>query len=169
VRAVFALAATLLIGVAIGRATLGPSGPRGTSRSGGATMAMTDAPSAGDAPTATEQAAARQHLARTEALLTAVRAATARGQAPADLGPWARDLLTTTRLFLDTPVAREPAEQALLEELELLLMAVVQASASRRATDTELLAQQLRRTDLLPRLRTLASPAADAAAPPISE
>lgn len=170
VRGVLALAATLLIGVLIGRATLGPGIPGGGSRSGGAFVATADGPTReAPAPSATVEVATQQHLARTEALLTAVRAATIRGRAPADLGPWARDLLTSTRLFLDSPVARDPAEHALLEELELLLMAVVQASASRRSADTDLLAQQLRRSQLLPRLRTLASPAADAAAPPISD
>jgi hypothetical protein len=113
--------------------------------------------------------AAQQHLGRTEALLTAFRAQTAAGRPAADLEPWARDLLGTTRLLLDSPAARDPREQALLEELELLLAALVQASAAHRAADTDLVNEQLTRHNVIPRLRALTNGAADPLPSPISE
>jgi hypothetical protein len=37
---------------------------------------------------------------------------------------WARDLLTTTRLLLDSPAGADPARRELLETLELVLVQI---------------------------------------------
>src|SRR5207302_97297 len=50
--------------------------------------------------------AAAQYLTRTEALLTGFRAETRAGEPAAQFTAQARDLLTTTRLMLDSPAAR---------------------------------------------------------------
>ena len=55
------------------------------------------------------QLTAVQHLSEAEALLTSFRArSTADQQMDAQLGAWARQLLTNTRLLLDSPVANDP-------------------------------------------------------------
>jgi hypothetical protein len=175
VQAVFALAATLVVGFGIGRFTEGRM--PGMSRSGGAMVAAasgtTGTNGTTDAASIVVQVAAREHLARTEALLTAFRAEAAAGRSAGDLGAWARDLLSETRLLLDSPAAHNPRERMLLEEIELLLSAVSQASASRRASDTELLTEQLRRRNVIPRLRAIQAPlgpsAAGAMSLPITE
>ncbi|MDX2182999.1 MAG: hypothetical protein SFW08_03335 [Gemmatimonadaceae bacterium] len=161
VRATLALAATLVIGIGIGRLSRG-----GRVRAPGVIVAQRDSTVVESPALAL---AARQHLGRTEALLTAFRAQTAAGQPAADLEPWARDLLSTTRLLLDSPAARDPRERALLEELELLLAALVQASVARRSADTDLLSEQLTRRNVISRLRALSNGTTDSSPLPISE
>ena len=102
--------------------------------------------------------AAQQTLVQAEALLTAYRAG---GTEPRDresmqqAGRWARDVLTSTRLLLDSPAARDPQFRALFTDLELVLAQIVQLSgAPLQAGERELIERAMQDRDLLPRLRS---------------
>ncbi|HEX5580178.1 MAG TPA: hypothetical protein VFX39_01290, partial [Gemmatimonadaceae bacterium] len=102
------------------------------------------------------QVATIQHLGRAEALLTTFRAEPPRGGAGSvpSLEPWARDLLTTTRLLLDSPAAADPRLGPLLGDLEGVLVQIVQLPAARADEERQIIAQSLDEGDLLIQLRS---------------
>src|SRR5579862_1595507 len=109
------LAATLLIGVGIGRVTMRrEAAPGGTNGAG---------PAAGDVA---YEVAAGDHLARAAALLTAYRTTDSAGAPSAQLTAWASDVLQNTRLLLDSPAATDPSRQQLLRDLEAVLVQMIQ-------------------------------------------
>lgn len=92
-----------------------------------------------------------RHLGRTEAFLLAFRASEgAAGGATARSAADARELLTTTRLLLDSPATRDVRLHALFEDLELVLAQIAQLSAERHAGERELVDQALTDRDVLP-------------------
>jgi hypothetical protein len=102
--------------------------------------------------------AARQTLTQAEALLTSYRRAESlpRDQeAMRQAARWARDVLTSTRLLLDSPAARDPQLRALFTDLELVLAQIVQLSGTPlEAGERELIERAMRDRDLLPRIRS---------------
>jgi hypothetical protein len=106
------------------------------------------------------QAAIVEHLARSEALLTAARLS-ARSTAPttdAELAAWARDLLTTTRLLRDARGTTDARLTVLLDDLELALAQLMQYQHSGRARDAAALRETLADRDLLTRLQGASAP-----------
>jgi hypothetical protein len=96
-----------------------------------------------------------RHLSDAEALLTSFRARTTGDrQMDAQMAKWARDLLTNTRLLLDSPVANDPQRRPLLEDLELVLVQIVQLSPGSTPQDHELIERTLQQEHVLTRLRT---------------
>lgn len=96
-----------------------------------------------------------QHLSEAEALLTSFRTrSTADQQMDAQLGTWARQLLSNTRLLLDSPVANDPQRRPLLEDLELVLVQIVQLSPGSTPQDRELIEKTLQQDHVMTRLRT---------------
>ncbi|MEO8579165.1 MAG: hypothetical protein ABI469_02875 [Gemmatimonadales bacterium] len=111
-------------------------------------------PSAGT-PSAAYQLTAVRHLSEAEALLTSFRArSTADQQMDAQLGAWARQLLSNTRLLLDSPVANDPRRRPLLEDLELVLVQIVQLSPGSTPQDRDLIEKSLQHDHVMTRLRT---------------
>jgi hypothetical protein len=106
------------------------------------------------------QMAAVQHLSEAEALLTSFRALSVVNQQGADhqmdaqLGVWARQLLSNTRLLLDSPIANDPQRRPLLEDLELVLVQIVQLSPGSTPQDRELIEKTLQQDHVMTRLRT---------------
>jgi len=101
---------------------------------------------------ATYGVAATRHLTSAEAFVTAVRMSS---YAPRDtaIQRWARDLLTDTRLLLDSPAGEDQRRRALFEDLELLLVQVLQLEDSRTTDTNELLLDKTQQDQLLTRLR----------------
>jgi len=66
---------------------------------------------------------------------------------------WARDVLSNTRLLLDSPAGEDPVRRRLLEDLETVLVQLVQRSG-RTAEDRAMLDRTLQRTQILTRLRS---------------
>jgi hypothetical protein len=101
--------------------------------------------------------AATQTLVQAEALLTAYRADES-AHDPRSLqqaARWARDVLSSTRLLIDSPAGRDPQMRALLSDLELILAQLVQLSGTPlQASERELIERAMRERDLLPRLRS---------------
>ena len=96
-----------------------------------------------------------QHLSEAEALLTSFRTrSNADQQMDAQLGAWARQLLSNTRLLLDSPVANDPQRRPLLEDLELVLVQIVQLSPGSTPQDRELIERTLQQDHVMTRLRT---------------
>jgi len=111
----------------------------------------------GDSPAATSayQLTTVRYLSEAEALLTSFKARNpADQQMDAQLGAWARQLLTNTRLLLDSPVGNDPHRRPLLEDLELVLVQIVQQSPGTAPQDRELIEKTLQQEHVLTRLRT---------------
>jgi hypothetical protein len=129
----------------------------GQSRSGSIEaprVATTSTPAAADRNSA-YQITTIQHLSEAEALLTSFRTrSTADRQMDAQLGTWARQLLSNTRLLLDSPVANDPQRRPLLEDLELVLVQIVQLSPGSTPQDRDLIEKSLQQDHVMTRLRT---------------
>lgn len=152
------MAAVLLVGVAIGRASMGPTG---------ADIARAPRPTAGaDAPRAdagaaplvavarsADEAAATEYLARIELLLAGLPAELEARRADPAYQRRADALLLQTRLLLDSPVAADPTLRSLLDDVEIVLAQVVRLDAARDPMDIDFLHQALEQRDVLPRLR----------------
>ena len=137
-----AAAATLAVGFGLGRLTEHPAVPSETV-------------AAESSPSTPVRLAAAEHMGEAEALLTLFRASDRSGDRAAT-AEWARELLATTRILLDSRVAQDPEMAALLEDLELVL---VQMANAGRAEDNELIEEGIREQQLLTKLRTAAAPA----------
>ena len=72
----------------------------------------------------------------------------------AAMAKWARDLLTNTRLLLDSPAAADPRRRQLLEDLELTLVDIVQLSPASGAQDRQMIEKDLDQGHVLTRLRS---------------
>jgi len=112
-------------------------------------------PPANSTPASAYQLAAVRHLSEAEALLTSFRTrSNSDQQMDAQLGSWARELLSNTRLLLDSPVANDPQRRPLLEDLELVLVQIVQLSPGSTPQDRELIEKTLQHDHVMTRLRT---------------
>ena len=103
---------------------------------------------------ATYQLASIRHLAETEALLTAFSTDSANRVMDPVVAKWSRDLLSNTRLLLDSPAARDPLRKHLLEDLELVLTQIVQLSGAPNANERDMVESTIREGHVLTRLRT---------------
>jgi hypothetical protein len=102
--------------------------------------------------------ATTEYLGQTAALLTALPAAARDGQPDARFVSQAGDLLSTTRLLLDSPAAAsDPRLKNLLEDLELVLAQLSRLPADHPKTELTLIAQALEQRDVVPRLRSAAA------------
>jgi hypothetical protein len=135
--------------------------PSNADRSTRLTPRDDSAPTGAESGTGAQQLyrlAARQTLVQAEALLTAYRASDGQQRDQESMqqaGRWARDVLTSTRLLLDSPAAKDPQFRALFTDLELVLAQIVQLSgAPLQAGERELIERAMRDRDLLPRLRS---------------
>jgi len=145
------LAASLAIGVAIGRLWTAPqaAGPREPAT----TVAVE-----GERAPSVMRVATVDHLARTEALLAAFTA-DARGERAQDVAAWATQLLLDTRLLLDSPASADPELAPLLDDLELVLAQIASLRGQTAQDDIQLIEDGIQQNRILARVRR----AADAA------
>jgi len=135
----------------------GARGPRASEGTDGMVAVTPLSPNSASNPTANSayQLTAVRHLSEAEALLTSFRSrSTADQQMDAQMGSWARQLLSNTRLLLDSPVANDPQRRPLLEDLELVLVQIVQLSPGSTPQDREMIEKTLRQDHVMTRLRT---------------
>jgi hypothetical protein len=144
------IAAALVVGVGIGRLT----GPRPQP------VATVDGPRAADTSSPYDQTTAR-YLGQAAALLIALPAETRTGRPDQRFVARAAELLTTTRLLLDSPAAADPKVRALLEDVELVLAQVAHLQSEQGRVELELIAQALEQRDLLPRLHSAVARSAE--------
>ena len=120
---------------------------------------LASAPEAGPAqmpeasPTDLYRLASQQMLGQAEALLIQYRTDRAADRMDPAIGRWARDVLTSTRLLLDSPAADDPGMRDLLEDLELVLAQIVQRTGQADPLNDQMIDQTIEDRDLLPRLR----------------
>lgn len=156
------LAAMLAVGIGIGRFTATSTrvpGPLATRE-----PATRTAPATSTGPEAVNRTAYRlvvaQYMSSAEALLTSFRAQP-QGQFDPDIAIWARDMLTNTRMLLDSPAAADPKTAALLTDLELVIAQIARMSAPSQL-EREMIRDGINKTAVLPRVRATlpAGPAA---------
>ncbi|HEX6940599.1 MAG TPA: hypothetical protein VF158_14375 [Longimicrobiales bacterium] len=143
------MAAMLAIGIGLGRLAPVPSGPAPSSPA-----ATAEPRPAGPRAELPYHVAAMQHLSRTEAFLASYRSETRAGLTTRDVSEWARELLTGTRLLLDSPAAEDPRLESLLQDLELVLTQLARLDAAEdTAGEAEMIDDALERRGTLFRLR----------------
>jgi hypothetical protein len=152
-RRAIGIAATLMLGIGIGRATVTF---KGASQQKAPTVATTPIAARTDslsepAPYSTETS---QYLGQTAALLIALPSEVRAGRANGQFLTRAGELLTRTRLLLDSPAANDPTMRNLLEDLELVLAQVVHLENNQNRTELDLINRALEQRDVIPRLRT---------------
>ncbi|HET9333835.1 MAG TPA: hypothetical protein VFQ21_09660 [Gemmatimonadota bacterium] len=97
--------------------------------------------------------ASQQMLGQAEALLVQYQTDRAADRMDPAIARWARDVLTSTRLLLDSPAADDPGMRDLLEDLELVLTQIVQRTGETDLLDDEMIDRTIEDRDLMPRLR----------------
>lgn len=145
-----AIAATLVIGVGIGRASLlfnRSAAPAPTKTVVEAPGTTPRADISVDRPYDIETS---RYLGQTAALLIGLPSEVKDDQFSARAG----DLLTTTRLLLDSPAAKDQSMRTLLEDLELVLAQVVRLQGNHNRTEMDLINRALEQRDVIPRLRS---------------
>jgi hypothetical protein len=152
------IAALLLIGIGLGRYSVRPN-----------PAALAPVAANPEGASTAYRVVTAQHLSQAEALLTLTRRASEADDLDAQTIAWAKDLLSTTRLLLDSPDGNDPRLRALLQDLELVLAEITQlrsAPSSGAAADEELnlVKKSIEHVDVLPRLRTAIPAGAVAAA-----
>ena len=143
------LAAMLAIGVGIGRLSVRDAvTPHADTR----VAAITDV----TPNRTTYRIAVAQHLSRADALLTSFRIQPETAAPDPQLARFARDLLTSTQLLLDSPAGDDPKVAALLSDLELILAQIASMSVA-SPSERAIIEDGMNRTAVLPRLRTTTS------------
>ena len=153
----WAIAATLILGIGIGRASLifnrtAPTAPNVQAPSGANTVASTRADSSVAQP---YEAETSKYLGQTAALLIALPSEMRAGRADDQFVARAGELLSRTRLLLDSPAANDPSMRSLLDDLELVLAQVVRLQNDQTSrTELDLINRALEQRDVILRLRT---------------
>jgi hypothetical protein len=146
---VAAIAASLIIGIGVGRMSRGVA-PVIIEKEGTYDYWTANAEPYRQATT--------EYLGQTVALLTALPAAARDGQPDARFTTQASDLLTTTRLLLDSPAAAsDPRLKNLLEDLELVLAQLSRLPSEHGGTELNLITEALEQRDVVPRVRAAAA------------
>ncbi len=149
------MAATLVIGVAIGKYAFTRHDVPGAAVASKANDSARVAAQQGESSGGTYAAATTAQLVRAEALLSAYSASGTDVRMDKQLSTWARDVLTNTRLLLDSPAASDPARRRLLEDLELVLVQMVQRSPDAGAGEERgHIERSIERNQVLSRLRS---------------
>jgi hypothetical protein len=149
-----AIAASLVIGVAMGRASArggqGPAVSPGTNT----TVAETPAVPAAQGAAAPYQRATEEFLGSTALLLAALPRTGSGDRTPSLLPEQATQLLTNARLLLDSPVGANPRMKALLQDLELVLAQMARLQPRRENVELTMITQTLEDRDVVPRIRS---------------
>jgi hypothetical protein len=147
-----AIAATLVIGVALGRASMSLSPtPSPALRTTVAYLDHATTPMPYEAETST-------YLGQTAALLIALPSEMKAGRADEQFVNRAGEVLSRTRLLIDSPAASDPRMRDLLEDLELVLAQVVRLQGDTTSrSELDLINRALEQRDVILRLRTAAA------------
>lgn len=148
----FALAASLVIGVLAGR----------WSMRGAAESASVFGPTKGGAAVNAQlirnndpyQRTTEEFLSRSAVLLASLPANGKAGARDEQFVAQASQLLTTTRVLLDSPVGTDRRMKELLQDLELVLAQVARMQAPRHRAELTLITEALQERDLVPRIKS---------------
>lgn len=146
-----AAAAVLVIGIMIGKGT---SGNQGDNVAAEPTETRRPTIDPND-PDRAFKVAAVQYLGETEEFLTVFRADVRQGQIDRNASERARQLLSSNRLLMDSPAAKDPEIGRLLEDLELVLAEISRVSGSDAVQEEAgMIDDGIEEGGLLDRLRT---------------
>jgi hypothetical protein len=150
-RLVFGIAALLALGIAIGRISV----PAGTVPAPQPTIAAAPGAPSGTAGEQRERGEAAARFATDDHLIQVETFLTEFGTAPvqAEFDRQAQDLLTDTRMLLDSKRVVDPRTRKLLEDLELVLAQIATLDPRGRSKDRDLIADGLAQSHLRTRLR----------------
>lgn len=97
-----------------------------------------------------------QHIAGSEAMITAFRASARRGEVDAQTAHWARELLGTTRLLESSPAADDPTMRRLLQDLDLVITQIVQYAThgTTNPEELDLIERSIQRRGIMTKLRS---------------
>lgn len=144
------IAALLILGIGLGRLSMRSAGP-------GPTVAERSATAEGTA----FRMVTDQHLSQAEALLTMVKSSAGSEEINRQTVLWARDLLSSTRLLLDSAAADDARLRILLEDLELVLAEIARLPVDsdeepqpRAREELDLVRESIENGSVLPRIRT---------------
>ncbi len=141
-----AAAAVLAVGIGIGRVT--------APQNGGVTSTVAAATADVAEPDGLVfQVVATEYLARMDAFLSLFRSEARLGTADLEVAGWARELLTTARLMMDSPAAEDAMLRELLQDLELILVQIAQYTSSESSAELDLIEQGLEQRAVLLRLQ----------------
>jgi hypothetical protein len=146
-----AAAAVLVVGIGIGRLSAPGDLPE---------VAMTSPNVIAPNPDVF-RAATVDHLARTESMLTLVRADARAGRIPPSMAQWSSTLLSQTRLLMDAQGSNDPVMTELLRDLELVLVQLVgitngaSGDQARVRSEMDLALQGLEENEVLPRIQAV--------------
>lgn len=143
------LAATLVVGVGLGRLSMQQAAAPTQAT---ATVAEASSESAAPASNAYDKVAS-ELLGRTVVLLASLPAE-ARNSSGERFSNQATELLTSTRLLLDSPAASDARFKDLLEDLELVLAQIAMLQSGRTRQEIDLITDALEERDVVPRLRS---------------
>jgi len=144
-----AAAAVLGLGILIGRWS------SFTSRFGAPQTITTRPPEPRGADQPAFRIAAAQYLGQTEEFLTSFRSDLRHGSVDQTTVGRARELLSATRLLMDSPAGQDPKLKPLLQDLELVLAEIAQLPKNQTSREEAgFIDQGLEEGGLLPRLRT---------------
>lgn len=149
-----AAAAVLVLGIGIGRLSL-PENPPVTAENGPTPNEHQQ--SSPENNRAIYQAAAVPVLSKAELLISQYRTGLDIGPNGSGFTARAAELLSDTRLLLDSPAAEDRELQMLLTDLELTLAQILRVSAGDDKEEMEWVNESLKDRALLPRLRTKVS------------
>ena len=97
-----------------------------------------------------------QHLAGSEAMITAFRSSARRGDVDREIVAWSRELLSTTRMLESSTVGQDPMMRRLLEDLDLVIAQIAQyvSRGTNNPDDLDLIEQSINRRGVISKLRS---------------
>jgi len=106
-----------------------------------------------------------QHLAGSEAMITAFRTSAHHGAVDAQIASWSRDLLSTTRMLEASPATQDPTMRRLLDDLDLVISQIVQYTThgTHDPDELDLIEQSIAKRGVISKLRSTLPPRAPAA------
>lgn len=141
------LAATLVMGVGIGRLSMK------TESTPSVATATTPDSNTASAASAYDKAAT-ELLGRTVVLLTSLPDEARSKGSGEHFSTQAIELLTSTRLLLDSPAASDVRFKNLLEDLELVLAQIAMLQSGRTRQEIDLITDAVEERDVVPRIRS---------------
>jgi hypothetical protein len=102
------------------------------------------------------QVAVAHDLTQAEALLTTYRTEGGSANDPTgatEIAGWARDILSNTRLLLDSPAGADPKQRRLLEDLELVLVQLVELAPDPSGAERQMIDSTLEHDHVMSRIR----------------
>lgn len=144
------LAAALVIGIAIGRFSAGA----------GDSTSIAETPDSGSGnPRVAYDWVTNQHLGQVETFLTGFRIDSRQGRYVSDVSGSASELLSMTRILMDSPSADETQLRTLLEDIELVLVQIARYNEQAPSVELDLIDESIEQRSVLFRLRSAMSAA----------